>query len=85
MLYDLRHKYDLDTHKFVFISFNGSNFDDYFLLQASANNDEYCSAAAFQTKSILGLKGEDYSCWDMRKFLTTGSLAENCKSFNVYP
>jgi hypothetical protein len=33
-------KYDMNKFKFRFISFNGSNFDDYFLLQQALRYGE---------------------------------------------
>jgi len=47
-------KYDMTKFKFRFISFNGSNFDDYFLLQQALRYGEGIHAT-FQSKSVLGL------------------------------
>jgi hypothetical protein len=41
--------------------------------------------ATYSNKSLLGLSTDYFECWDLRKFLTLGSLLENCTSFNVYP
>lgn len=63
------------------ISFNGSNFDDYLLLDHVSKFD-YKVDAVFSGKSILGMRFRNFECWDLNKFLT-GSLATNCKSFNT--
>lgn len=43
----LTKKYDASQYYFIMISFNGSNFDDYFLLQNSCKYADNCNASVF--------------------------------------
>jgi hypothetical protein len=63
------------------ISYNGSNFDDYLLLD-EISKYEFKIHAIFSGKSILGMSFRNFKCWDLNKFLS-GSLANNCTNFNT--
>lgn len=83
MVLSVTKRYPATYFKPIFVSFNGSNFDDYFLLNQCIENDWHFEAT-YSGKSILGLTSHFFTCWDLRKFLV-GSLASCGKSFNVYP
>ena len=63
------------------ISYNGSNFDDYLLLD-EISKYEFKIYATFSGKSILGMSFRNFKCWDLHKFLN-GSLANNSTNFNT--
>ena len=83
MVSALLREYDVNQYRFRFVSFNGSNFDDYFLMNQACANEERVSAT-FQSKSILSLTMPYGQCWDLAKFIC-GSLKGICESFQVYP
>jgi len=65
--------YPADIYSPVFISFNGANFDDYFIMNNCIDQDWHFEAT-YSNKSILGLTTAYFKCWDLKKFLTVGSL-----------
>jgi uncharacterized protein YprB with RNaseH-like and TPR domain len=65
--------YPGDIYRPVFISFNGANFDDYFIMNHCILEDIHFEAT-YSNKSILGLSTAYFRCWDLKKFLTVGSL-----------
>lgn len=85
MVWELKLEYHYKDYTYKFISFNGSSFDDYFLIDQAVDNLEDIKTAIFSNKSILGLTFSYGKCWDLRKFLTIGSLEKNCESFGTYP
>ena len=50
------------------ISFNGSQFDDLFLLQSAVEREETVYAT-FAGRSMLGLQTSRFVCWDLKKYL----------------
>lgn len=76
--------YPGDVYRPCFISFNGSCFDDWFIMNHCILEDDHFEAT-YSNKSILGLSTAYFRCWDLKKFLTVGSLLSNCKSFGVFP
>ena len=54
MLRDLAIRYPKDQYRFRMISFNGSQFDDLFLLQSAVEREETVNAT-FAGRSMLGL------------------------------
>jgi hypothetical protein len=85
MVAGLQSEFVPTEYTYRFISFNGSSFDDYFLINQAVDDDENVQSCIFSNKSIIGLTFSYGKCWDLRKYLTMGSLADNCKAFDSYP
>lgn len=71
---------DIASHgsfdQIVLINFNGSNFDNYLLLEDIQSFD-FSVECTFSGKSLLGMRFKNFMCWDLAKFLV-GSLDYNC-------
>ena len=80
-----------DNNRFDFISFNGSNFDNFILLNALLKQDETdiitpqlnISDVFYNGNQILNFKiNMKHSTFDIKKHLA-GSLADCCKGFKI--
>ena len=78
--------YPADAYSVTLVSFNGANFDDYFVMNYCIEKDIHFEAT-YSNKSLLGLTTPYFKCWDLKKFLPVGSLASltGNKGFDVFP
>ena len=91
-IYDNQINYlNKENNRFDFVSFNGSNFDNFILLNALLKQDENdltnkllnVSDVFYNGNQILNFKiNKKHSTFDIRKHLV-GSLKSCCKGFNV--
>lgn len=80
----LNNKEDIN---FNIMSFNGSNFDNFFIYNTIQNNEKYYNYFRDKTKiikstSLMKFDFSTNSFIDVRNF-TQGSLSGNCKAYNI--